>query len=75
MITLRIFLSNFRLLLPGTLKHSEKKVIKFICLIYIFLEGHKTFRNLHYRFDCYYIGQICGGDFAKICGLLRVYEL
>ena len=25
MITLRIFLSNFRLLLPGTLKHSEKK--------------------------------------------------
>ena len=23
----------------------------------------------------YYIGQIYGGDFAKICGLLRVYEL
>ena len=32
-------------------------------------------RNLHRRFDRYYIGQIYGGDFAKICDLLRVYEL
>ena len=21
------------------------------------------------------IGQICGGDFAKFCGLLKIYEL
>ena len=27
------------------------------------------------RFDRYYIGQIYSGDFAKICGLLRIYEL
>ena len=24
---------------------------------------------------CKYIGQIYGGDFAKNCGLLRIYEL
>ena len=43
--------------------------------VHIFWEGHKIWRNLHRRFDCYYIGQIFGGDFAKICGLLRMYEL
>ena len=32
-------------------------------------------QNLHGRFDWYYIGQIYGGDFAKFCGLLRIYEL
>ena len=32
-------------------------------------------RNLHRRFDRYYIGQIYCGDFAKICGLLKIYEL
>ena len=26
-------------------------------------------------FDWQYIGQIMGGDFAKFCGLLRIYEL
>ena len=32
-------------------------------------------RNLHSRFDWHYIGQIYSGDFAKFCGLLRIYEL
>ena len=32
-------------------------------------------RNLQRRFDRYYIGQIYGGDFTKICGLLKLYEL
>ena len=32
-------------------------------------------QNLQRRFNCYYIGQIYGGDFAKLCGLLRIYEL
>ena len=31
-------------------------------------------RNLHCRFDWEYIGQIYGGDFAKFCGLLRIYN-
>ena len=33
--------------------------------VHIFSEGHKILRNLHYRFDRYYIGQIYGGDFSK----------
>ena len=32
-------------------------------------------QNLYQLFDWQYIGQIIGGDFAKFCGLLRVYEL
>ena len=32
-------------------------------------------RNLHQLLDCQYKGQIIGGDFAKFCGLLRIYEL
>ena len=36
------------------------------CKIHIFWEGHKILWNLHRRFDCVYIGQIC---------LLRMYEL
>ena len=31
-------------------------------------------KNLHRRFDLYYIGKIYGGDFAKFCDL-RIYEL
>ena len=27
------------------------------------------------KFDWQYIGQIIDGDFAKFCGLLRIYEL
>ena len=41
----------------------------------IFWEGHKILQNLYHRFDRYYIGQIYDGDFAKNCGLLRIYEL
>ena len=43
--------------------------------VHIFWEGHKILWNLHRRFDRYYIGQIYSGDFAKICDLLRIYEL
>ena len=43
--------------------------------VHIFWEGHKILQNLHRRFDRYNIGQIYGGDFAKNCGLLRIYEL
>ena len=38
-------------------------------------EGHKMLQNLHQLFDWQYIGQIIGGDFAKFCGFLRIYEL
>ena len=57
----------------------EKKSISatyFIFIkVHIFWEGHKILRNLHRRFDQYYIGQIYSGDFAKFGGLLRIYEL
>ena len=42
-------------------------VVKFI-----YFEKAKKFC---YRFDWHYIEQIYGGDFAKFCGLLRIYEL
>ena len=35
----------------------------------------KVLQNLHQLFDWQYIEQIIGGDFAKFCGLLRIYEL
>ena len=41
----------------------------------VFWEGHKILRNLHRRFDWHNIGQIYGGDFAKFCGFLKIYEL
>ena len=41
----------------------------------MFWEGHKIFWYLHQLFDWQYIGQIIRGDFAKFCGLLRIYEL
>ena len=49
-----------------------------ICIarkVHIFWEGHRILRNLHRRFDWHYIRQIYGGNFAKFCGLLRIYEL
>ena len=43
--------------------------------VHIFWEGHKILRNLHLTFDCMYCSQKLGEDFAKVCGLLRIYEL
>ena len=43
--------------------------------VHIFWEGHKILRNLHLTFDCMYSSQKLGEDFAKFCGLLRIYEL
>ena len=53
---------------------SELNWIQF-CKLHIFWEAHKILRNLHRRFDWHYIGQIYVGNFAKYCGLLRIYEL
>ena len=43
--------------------------------VHIFWEGHKILRNLHQLFVLCTASQIIGGDFAKSCGLLRIYEL
>ena len=56
------------------ISHSDylmKSSLKFIYSE----KANKVLRNLHRRFDWHYIGQIYGGDFAKFCGLLRIYEL
>ena len=51
-------------------------VLKIFLLKFVYSEkATKFLRNLHRRFDHYYIRQIYGGDFGKICGLLRIYEL
>ena len=41
----------------------------------VFWEGHKILRNLHQSFVLCTTSQIIGGDFAKLCGHLRIYEL
>ena len=52
------------------------KVLERIYLkVHIFWEGPKILQNLHLRFVLCSNGQIYGGDFAKFCGLLRIYEL
>ena len=43
--------------------------------VHIFWKGHKILWNLPLTFDWHYIGQKLGEDFAKFCGLLRIYEL
>ena len=55
--------------------NTRKNILNNIYKVHIFWEGHKILRNLHRRFDRYYIGQIYDGDFVKFCGLLRIYEL
>ena len=46
-----------------------------LCKDHMFEGGHNIFRNLHFRFDWHSIGQIYVGYFAKLCGLLRIFEL
>ena len=53
---------------------SEMFLAKF-CKVHIFWEGHKILRNLHLTFDYSSYSQKLGEDFAKFCGLLRMYEL
>ena len=59
--------------------HGSKNEKNWILIspfkVHIFWEGHKTLQNLHFTFDWNYIEQIYGGDFAKLCGLLRIHEI
>ena len=43
--------------------------------VHIFREGQKILRNLPLTFDYSSYSQKLGKDFAKFCGLLRIYEL
>ena len=53
------------------LSSSEQGTFK----VHIFWEGHKILQNLHQLFVPCTASLIVGGDFAKFCGLLRIYEL
>ena len=52
------------------LKHKNQVIISSI-----FWEGHKILQNLPLTFDYSTYSQKLGEDFAKFCGLLRIYEL
>ena len=43
--------------------------------VHISWEGHKILRNFHQLFVLCTASQIIGGDFAKFCDFLRIYEL
>ena len=53
----------------------ERRTLPLRLKVHIFWEGHKILRNLHQLFVQCTDSQIIGGDFAKFCGLLRIYEL
>ena len=54
---------------------SQQYCAMMVLKVHIFWESHKFLQNLHHRFVLCSNGQIYGGDFAKFCGLLRIYEL
>ena len=54
---------------------NNKTIRQYGLKVHIFWESHKILRNLPPTFDCMYYSQKLGEDFAKFCGLLRIYEL
>ena len=56
-------------------KNRFQKASSIYCKVHIFREGHKFLQNLNCRFVLCSNCQISCGDFAKFCGLLRIYEL
>ena len=79
-LLLRIFAENSPVKLSRFTRYSliiacDLKERFSLCKVHIFWEGKKFLQNLHLIFDRYFIGQIYGGDFAKFCCLLRIYEL
>ena len=63
---------------PAKLKGNQIQISKLKennDKVHIFWEGHQILRNLHQSFVLCIASQIISGDFAKFCGLLRIYEL
>ena len=61
-----------------TIYHSSESIGLETCktTVHIFWEGRKTLRNLHFTFVLSMLRQSkVVGEFAKLCGLLRIYEL
>ena len=69
---------NNRQVVHSGLKRWKKRISNFLLnmiKVYISWEGHKIFRNLKQLLLLSSASQIIGGDFAKFCGLLTIYEL
>ena len=75
--------TNFRVIVMELTEESEfimdNKVYAIpqdimIGKVHIFWEGQNFLQNLHRRFVLWSASQIYNGDFAKMCGLLRIYE-
>ena len=67
-------ISTFAKVEKGSVR-GKKGMVSFLVKVHIFWEGNKILRNLHRRFVLCSASQIYSGDFAKFCGLLRIYEL
>ena len=74
-LSLAICTSNIWMMVKSNGIFFSNKMSTFRYKVHIFWESHKILHNLYCRFDWHYIGQIYSGDFAKFCGLLRIYEL
>ena len=55
--------------------YTELGSMLFFFKVHTFVKGHKILQDLHLNFDWHSIRQKQGEDFAKFCGLLRIYEL
>ena len=56
------------------IKKTYHLIFLLFCKVHIIWEGHKILQNLDRRFVLCSNGQIYGGDFAKFCGFLRLYD-
>ena len=78
LLTINLFMSSCTLFWAMGWYHEIlwwKFIFTYFFKLHISWEGLKILQNLHQLFDWQYIGQIIGEDFAKLCGLLRIYEL
>ena len=80
-IFLTFFEKNYNDWIKGKLSKSQTKwtglvfAVPIFRKVHIFWEGHKILRNLPLTFDYSTYSQKLEEDFAKFCGLLRIYEL
>ena len=50
-------------------------IFKIFHKVHVFWERHKILQNLHSRFVLRSVNQMYGGNFAKFCDLLKIYQL
>ena len=64
----KLRLDNNNIIIKGAFTNYVDRILAFLTTypppvkVHIFWEGQKILLNLHRKFDCYYIGQIYGGE-------------